>query len=251
MSIDFGLGPSPSLVALAAGVFMLAGLVKGVVGMGLPTVAVGLLALWMPPAEAAVLLIVPSLLTNAWQMQPWHGVLPMLRRLWPLLAGVFLGTVAGGWWLGALAAPWARGALGLTLVVYAAWGLTGARLAVPRRAEAWLAPLVGTVTGLVTAATGVFVVPAVPYLQALQWERDELIQALGIAFTVSTLALAVILPLGGGARAGLLSLAMLVPALAGMALGQALRRRLSPTVFRRCFFAGMLLLGLHMVMATW
>lgn len=244
MSLQFGLAQPPSLLALAAGVFVLAGLVKGVVGLGLPTVAVGLLALLMPPVEAAALLIVPSLLTNAWQMRPWRSLAPMLRRLWPLLAGVFLGTVAGGWWFGALAGPWARAALGVALVVYAGWGLAGARLAVPRRAEGWLGALAGAATGLVTAATGVFVVPAVPYLQAMRWERDELVQALGIAFTVSTLALATIVPFGSGA--GWLSLAMLLPALAGMAAGQALRRRLPPAVFRRCFLAGLLLLGLHM-----
>ncbi len=247
MSLDLG------LVGLAAAVFVLAGLVKGVLGMGLPTVAMGLLALLVPPAQAAAMLIVPSLLTNAWQMQPWRSLAPMLRRLGPLLAGVFLGTVAGGWSFGAVAGAWARAALGLVLVVYAAWGLAGARLAVPRHAEGWLGALVGGTTGLVTAATGVFVVPAVPFLQAMQWERDELVQALGIAFTVSTLALATTLGVAGmvGGDTVWLSLAMLLPALAGMAAGRALRRRLSPAVFRRCFLVGMLLLGLHMAAGYW
>ena len=45
-------------------------------------------------------------------------------------------------------------------------------------------------TGIITAATGVFVIPAVPYLQAIGLEKDQLVQALGLSFTVSTLALA-------------------------------------------------------------
>lgn len=250
MTLDVGL--APSALGLAAAIFVLAGLVKGVVGMGLPTVAMGLLALLVPPAQAAAMLIVPSLLTNAWQMQPWRRMRPVLRRLWPLLVGVFLGTLAGGCWFGALAGPWARTLLGVTLVVYAAWGLAGAQLQVPRHAEGWLGALTGAATGLVTAATGVFVVPAVPFLQALQWERDELVQALGVAFTVATLALALTLGADGATAVahGWLSFAMLVPALVGMAVGQALRRRLSPAVFRRCFQVGMLLLGLHMVLVT-
>jgi len=240
------------VLALAAAVFALAGLVKGVVGMGLPTVAMGLLALLVPPAQAAALLIVPSLLTNAWQMRPWRTLAPLLRRLWPLLAGVVAGTLAGGWWFGGLAGPWARLAPGVVLVAYAAWGLAGARLAVPARAEGRLGAAAGLATGLVTAATGVFVVPAVPFLQALRWERDELVQALGVAFTVSTLALAAVLRFGDGpVAAGPLSFAMLARALAGMAAGQALRRRLSPVVFRRCFLAGLLLLGGHMVLGYW
>ena len=52
-------------VAVIAFTFLVAGLVKGVVGMGLPTVAMGLLGLVMPPVQAAALLVVPSLVTTA------------------------------------------------------------------------------------------------------------------------------------------------------------------------------------------
>ena len=52
---------------LFVAIFLLAGLVKGVIGMGLPTVAMGLLALVLPPAEAAAIVVVPSLVTNVWQ----------------------------------------------------------------------------------------------------------------------------------------------------------------------------------------
>ena len=242
----------------ATAIFVLAGVVKGVVGMGLPTVAMGLLALHMPPAQAATLLIVPSLLTNLWQAGPWRTAVPLLRRLAPLLAGVVLGTLTGGWGFGALAGSWTRVALGLTLVAYGAWGLAGARPVVADRIEGPLGLVVGSVTGLVTAATGVFVVPAVPYLQALRWHpgedvRQQLVQALGITFSVSTLALAAILPASsatGGAVTWITSVALWLPALAGMGLGAALRRRLSPTTFRRCFLLGLVLLGGHMVLMS-
>ncbi len=239
--------------AAVACVFLLAGLVKGVVGMGLPTVAVGLLALWMSPAEAAALLIVPSLVTNLWQLQPFGSLAAMLQRLAGMQAGVVAGTLAGTWWLGAPAGAWAPLALGLALIAYAAWSLAGRRLSVAPSAEPVLGPLVGVATGLVTAATGVFVVPAVPYLQALRWHGPgALIQAMGLSFTVSTLALAAGLQIGGAGSSAAwgLSLAMLLPALAGMALGAALRRRLSPARFRQCFMVGLLLLGAHMVLRS-
>ena len=93
-----------------------------------------------------------------------------------------------------------------------------------------------------------FVIPAVPYLQAMGLEKDELVQALGLSFTVSTLALAVGLA-GGGAFGGALvlqSLLALAPAVLGMMAGQAILRRVSPATFRLCFFSGLLLLGLHL-----
>ena len=180
---------SLSLMLLTTTAFLLAGLVKGVVGLGLPTLAMALLALAMPPAQAAALLILPSLVTNVWQMRPWPTLAPMTRRLWPMQAGVVVGTLGGAWLLGAPAGAWAMQALGAAVLVYGLWGLSGARVSqVPAGAERVLGPLVGAVTGLVTAATGVFVIPAVPYLQALGLSRDELVQTMGLSFTVSTVA---------------------------------------------------------------
>lgn len=238
-----------TLSLLIALVFVFAGVIKGVIGLGLPTISMALLALMMAPAEAAALLIVPSLVTNVWQIRPWGLLGPMLRRLGPMQLGVFLGTLAGAWILGAPAGAWAVVSLGAALIGYAAWGLTGARMSVRTPTERWLGPVIGAATGLVTAATGVFVIPAVPYLQALDLQRDELIQAMGISFTVSTVALAVGLYFNArysGASLGG-SVLMLLPALTGMAAGQRLRQKLSPVLFRRCFLGGLILLGTYMI----
>ena len=215
---------SLSLMLLTTTAFLLAGLVKGVVGLGLPTLAMALLALAMPPAQAAALLILPSLVTNVWQMRPWPTLAPMTRRLWPMQAGVVAGTLGGAWLLGAPAGAWAMQALGAALVVYGLWGLSGARVPqVPAGAERVLGPLVGAVTGLVTAATGVFVIPAVPYLQALGLTRDELVQTMGLSFTVSTVALAAGLMLNGQCSAAALSgsALMLLPAVLHARAGAA------------------------------
>ncbi|MEJ8845858.1 sulfite exporter TauE/SafE family protein [Variovorax rhizosphaerae] len=229
-------------------VFLLAGMVKGVIGLGLPTVSMALLALWMTPAQAAALLIVPSLVTNAWQAGPRSTLAAMLRRLGGMQVGIVVGTLGGAFVFGAPAGAWATAVLGLALVGYAAWGLAGWRVQVPARHEAWGGPVAGALTGLLTALTGVFVLPAVPYLQGLGMERDELVQAMGISFTTSTLALALGLATSGGYAGAALagSLPMLLPALLGMVAGTALRQRLPVATFRRCFFAGLALLGVYM-----
>jgi uncharacterized membrane protein YfcA len=143
-------------------------------------------------------------------------------------------------------AGFASVALGIALLAYAAIGLMNVHMPhVPASAEWWLGPLVGGATGLMTAATGVFVIPAVPYLQALGFDREELMKALGLSFTISTVALA--WSLGGSGsldlRTGLYSLLALLPALVGMIAGQRLLRVMSPVKFRRWFFSGMVLLG--------
>ena len=48
--------------------FLLAGFIKGAIGVGLPTVVMGLLSIVMPPAQAAALMVLPAIATNIWQM---------------------------------------------------------------------------------------------------------------------------------------------------------------------------------------
>jgi uncharacterized membrane protein YfcA len=240
--------PMVYLVVVAAA-FSLAGLVKGVTGLALPTVGIGLLSLAMPPAHAAALIVVPALITNVWQMISGPGLGSLVRRLWPMQ----LGTWAGATLMAGSETAFASAALGIALIAYEAFGLMNARVPhVPVWTEWWLGTLVGGATGFITAATGVFVIPAVPYLQALGLEREEFMQALGLSFTVSTIALAWSL-VGAGTLnlgTGLYSLLALVPALAGMIAGQHLLRVMRPETFRRWFFSGLALLGAHLAIGV-
>lgn len=246
MSAEFW--PLPVAIGI---VFFLAGMVKGVVGLGLPTLSMGLLTLMVAPAQAATLLLAPSFATNLWQMWAGPHLGALIRRLWPMMAAATVGTLLGG---GSLAggSSLAVTGLGLVLLLYAAVALWAPRLRVPPGAEAWLGPLIGLATGLVTGATGVFVVPAVPYLQALGLERDELVQALGLSFTVSTIALGGGLALHGGFADGLVaaSLLALAPALLGMMAGQRIRAGMEPRVFRLWFLASLAVLGGWLALAT-
>lgn len=239
-----------ALTALIIGTFLLAGAVKGVIGLGLPTVAMGLLGLAMSPAQAAALLIIPSTVTNVWQLANGGQLRGLLKRLWPMLLMIAFGTGLGSWWLGINGGPSMTRALGAALLIYALSGLALPAFRIAETTERWLGPACGLLTGIIASATGVFVIPAVPYLQALGLSRDQLVQALGLSFTVSTLALAAGLA-GSGALGGSelgASWLALAPALLGMMLGQWLRQRISALLFKRVFFIGMAALGLHLLM---
>lgn len=231
--------------------FLLAGTVKGVIGLGLPTVAMGMLGLAIAPAQAAALLIIPSTVTNLWQLAFGGHLSALLKRLWPMLLLISLGTGFGTVWLGMDGGGWVVHALGGALLMYALSGLFLPTFRIKPANERWLGPLCGVITGVITSATGVFVIPAVPYLQALGLNRDQLVQALGLSFTVSTLALAAGLAwrgtLGGGEINA--SLLALFPALLGMWLGQVVRQRISAQLFKRIFFIGIALLGAHLLIS--
>ena len=233
-------------------IFFLAGIVKGVTGMGLPTVSMGLLGAFMPAAAAAALLLVPSFVTNIWQLFAGPSFGRLARRLWPMMLCIVAGTIASASLLTGGDRQWTTAGLGLTLIVYAAFSLFARQLSLPASLEPWLSPAIGLATGLVTGATGIFVIPAVPYLQALGLNKDDLVQALGLSFTVSTVALAVGLAKGGALYSGGIALSLLavLPALLGMWAGQRLRDRISPAAFRRWFLICLLLLGLELALRS-
>jgi uncharacterized protein len=241
----------PTLIFVGV-VFALAGFVKGVIGLGLPTISMGLLTVVMPPVQAAAILILPSLVTNVWQMVAGPALPVVIRRLWPMMLAVCLGTWAGLGLMTGATARFGTALLGAALTLYAMTGLAEFRLPAPKGWGPVLSPLVGAVTGLITAATGVFVIPAVPYLQAVGLEKEELVQALGLSFTVSTFALAINVGLEGGLQLSnaIDTIAALALACVGMWIGQAIRLRMSPTVFRRWFFVGLSLLGIYLVVQS-
>jgi len=241
----------PFLLIIAA-VFAFAGFIKGVIGLGLPTVSIGLLAVAMPPAQAVAIVIVPAIVTNIWQTFAGSYLRDILRRLWPLLLGTVIGIRLGA---GLMTGPYARYGslvLGVLLVAYGILGLSKRSFHVAPNHEKWIGGPVGLITGVISAATGVQVIPSMPYLQAIGMEKDELVQALGVFFTTATLALAVNLT-----DAGLLSTATALPGLialaaafAGMFGGQAVRTRMHPDTFRRWFLIALMGLGLYLAATT-
>lgn len=236
-------------LTITAGAFLLAGFVKGVIGLGLPTVAIGLLGLVMTPAQAAAILVVPSLVTNVWQLVTGGDVILLTRRLWPMLAGVCVGTAIGAVTLSANN-PQASIWLGVALIVYSGLGLLKVQFKVPPRHETWLGLVVGFLTGLATIATGVFVIPGVPYLTSLDFEsdRNRMVQALGLSFTVSTITLGLALIYQGQLHTDLAwpAFLALIVALIGMWFGQIVRNKVKAETFRLCFFIGLLALGVHL-----
>ncbi len=227
----------------------LAGFIKGALGLGLPTVSVGLLAVAMPPGRALAIVIVPAVITNIWQTFVGPYLRDIARRLWPLMLGTAIGICLNASALSHGSTHYGNIALGLLLVVYALLGLSKLAFSVAPRHEKWVGGIVGLVTGLISAATGVQVVPSVPYMQAIGLQKDELVQALGVFFTVATITLAFNLT-----SSGLLSTATALPgavamacAFLGMFIGQSVRSKMPAETFRRVFLIAMILLGLYLV----
>ncbi|MGI9521348.1 MAG: sulfite exporter TauE/SafE family protein [Hyphomicrobiaceae bacterium] len=236
-------------LCLVAVTFFVAGCVKGVVGLGLPTVTLAVLTATLGLKPAMGLLIAPSLVTNAWQAVVGSSFWMLMRRLAWLLLAVAVFTWLGVRVLATTKTAWLSALFGGLLIVYASTGLVRPVIPDLRRHETWLSPLIGGINGILTGMTGSFVVPGVLYLQSLQLNKNELVQAMGILFTASTLVLGIAL---GGERLisgelALLSCFGIVPAMIGMIAGQNIRQRLDEAQFRQILFLVLLVLGFYIL----
>ena len=244
----------PLTFAIITFTFLVAGSVKGVIGLGLPSVSLALLAVVFDLPTAMALLLVPSFVTNLWQGLIGGNTLTVVQRLWPFLLSATFAVWMGSLVLIEVNSYFLTGLLGVLLMAYSAFSLFGVKLSIQKQSEIWSGPLFGIANGVLTGMTGSFVVPGVLYLQALGLDRNMLIQAMGMLFTLSTIALAVSLQGGHLLNWELvqMSSAGLVPALIGMVIGQKVRHRLSENQFRRVFFASLLILGAYILInATW
>lgn len=240
---------SLDLFLIAPAVFFLAGIVKGVVGMGMPTISLGLMTVFVGVDKAIVLILWPTFLTNLWQAFSGGHLKYLLQRLWPFLGAAALTLALGTYILTRAPGGAADLILGVLMIAYAVPMLLGMRLHIPL---AWQWPagvFLGAVNGVFSGLTGSYTVPGVMYLQALGFDRNQLIQAMGLLFLSATIVLAAALGGFGVLRAAdaFLSLLMTIPALLGVFLGQRLRGRLTDEGFRRVFLGAILCLGIYLV----
>ncbi|MEO0671863.1 MAG: sulfite exporter TauE/SafE family protein [Pseudomonadota bacterium] len=242
--------PDLGLLALTLAAFLAAGIVKGIVGFGLPTVALSVLAATAGFKTAVALVVLPALLTNIWQAVSGGYLTPLLKRLGPMLITIAIGVFAGTALLAVVPGPPLAMLLGTLLILYAAFGLFEITPPPVGRHEAWFGPLLGGFNGIITGLTGTFIMPGLIYLEALRLERAQMRQAMGILFAFSTAVLGL-----GLTRVALLdqplaiiSAAAVLPAFLGIVIGQRISDRLSNRAFRKAFFIG--LIGVAVVLVV-
>jgi uncharacterized membrane protein YfcA len=238
---------TPAEIAFGFAVFLLAGTVKGLVGLGLPTIVIALTSLVLPLTEAIALIALPTIITNIWQAAVGGNFWRILRRQAPLIVPLAASLYLTMWFVGQKGPNWAFLLLGAVLIVYGGLGLLRIRPRVAPDLIMPLSPVIGTISGFVAGVVGVPIIPLMPFLQAQDLKPSETVQTLGIVLCATSLTLAFALLSFGlldGPRA-IFSAAAMVPAMAGMWLGQAIRNRLSVEQFRLVVFWALLATGVY------
>ncbi len=239
-------------LALIAATFLLAGTVKGIVGLGLPALSVSILTATLGLTDGLALIVVPTCVTNAWQAAYSPNLHAALRRHWLFLGAAVLMVVPGAATLTFVDVELLAAVLGVVLIVYSVASLARFRVQIAPAHESWAGLVSGAATGLVTGMTGSSIVPGVFFLQSLGLPRAELVPLMGMLFGSCAFMLALSLGQIGivTAQTLMVSTAALIPALVGMEIGQRVGKRLSDALFRRLLFCALMLLGLYIVMSA-
>jgi len=220
-----------------------------VIGMGMPTISIALLSTAMGLPAALQIIVVPTIVTNVWQALIGDGFARLVRRFATLLAGTVVGVWAGYALLFRSSPKAMTAVLGAVIVAYSVTALFNLPI-VPRiRRERIASPVIGVATGLLAGATGNMSMPAIAYLNQLHLSRNDLVQMLGILFSLGTAVLGFSLA-GYGDYEGellLLSAFAIIPAVAGMLIGQRTRGKLSEKTFRRALLIGLFVVGVHLL----
>lgn len=234
---------------LATAAFLLAGFVKGVIGMGMPTVSLAVLTIVMGLPSAVQIMVVPTLVTNVWQALIGDGLKRLVRRFWPLLITTVVGIGFGYALLFKTNPKVMTAVLGAAIGLYALSALIGMPLMPRVRREHLASPAVGFTTGLLAGSTGNISMPAIAYFHQLNLPRNDIVQMLGILFSLGAAAIGLTLAGDDNYDRDMLAVSTfaVIPGLLGMFIGQRVRGILSEKSFRRALFIGLLVVGVHLV----
>lgn len=247
MTDVLGLG-TIAVIACAIGM-MAGGTVKGVVGIGLPLVSLPVMAIFIPIPKAIALLLLPSFATSVWQT--FHGglLVPSVKRFWPLLLGMAIGTPISVRMLATFDVEALYLILGTVVAIFAALLHRSMVLPVSPRAEPWAAPAVGAASGLVGGLSMLFGPVYAMYLAGLKLGKERLVAVIALCNVWATLVLAASMAgfnLFGGTDF-VASLLALIPSFAGLGVGQWLRRHINEDLFRKTLAAVLFLIGLNLI----
>lgn len=236
---------------LAFGAAFLAGFVKGTVGFALPMIMISILASILPPEQALAALILPVLLTNMWQAlrNGMAAALASARIHWRFLAIVGTGIALSAQLVTLLPAAVLFLVLGVPVVGFALAQLAGWTLHIAARHRRRAELGIGAVAGIIGGLSGVWGPPTVMYLTALNTPKVEQMRVQGVVFGIGSVVLTLAHLKSGvlNAQTLPLSLALVLPAVAGMAVGFAVQDRLDQALFKRLTLLVLVVAGANLI----
>jgi len=236
-------------VLIALLIFLLAGIIKGVVGIGLPSASLSMLVQFVDPRAAIAMLLAPMLFSNIWQVYRGGRVRESFRILWPFAVCCMLFTWLAARQVGRVAADPLVLLLGCTIVLFAVTSFLKPPPPVKKSIDRPLQVIAGSLAGILGGLTAIWGPPMIMYLLARRPTNEEFVRFTGFLFLLGSVPLFL-----GYWESGLLttqltliSLLMVIPTILGFSLGEQLRPRLNQDQFRILVLALFVIMGSNLI----
>lgn len=238
-----------TLLLVATGAFLLAGTIKGVAGLGLPSAAIALMTLFLDPRSAIALVLFPMVGSNFWQFYRGGNYIETIKRYWVFAVCLFWVVLLTAYGTQNVNDRWILLALGLAILLFVAvsWKDWMPRIKPEHDRMAQIG--FGAASGVIGGMTAGWGAPLAMYMMAKDLEKDEFVGALGFLIVAGSIPLLYgYIQIGFvDLRMSLISIAMLIPTILGFTLGEHLRRRLSTQSFRKVLLILFVLLAANLL----
>lgn len=238
-----------TLLIVAAVAFLFAGTIKGLVGLGLPTTVVGILAQFTDPRQAIALLLLPILISNTWQIYRSRIAVKMFKKLWIFSLVMCTLIFITSQFAATISTNVLTISVGIVIVLFVITNVFLKKLTIPDNRDKTYQIGFGAAAGIMGGLTSLWAPPVVMYLFSKRVSKDEFVASVGILLMTGSIPL-----LGGYIAAGLTtptlllySLLMVIPTLAGFAIGEWARSFLEAEQFRKILLGVFLLLGTNLI----
>jgi len=239
-----------SMVAILSIALFLGGIVKGVVGLGLPIVAIAILLNFVPPLTALGLMVAPILITNLWQMVRSGNIMEPLRRFWVMILCALICLFIGAELVVAMDTKVLFGVLGACVVVFSGSNLIRPRLhPLDPKTEKWVAPIAGAAGGMLGGISTIWGPPMMMYFVALKLPKDDFVRAVGMAWFTLSLPLAFAYWRNGIFSGDVIYLSVFacIPGMVGIRIGEVIRERINQETFCKVMLVMLFLIGLNLI----
>ncbi len=237
------------LFFIAFAVYVFAGVIKGTIGIGLPTITISILAQLVDPRIAISFLLLPALVTNSWQIYRGGMLMKSLRTLWPFGLTMLVVLYFASLFAPIVPVRWLVFGIGIMVVLWTVTTMLKTPPRLPDRYDRPVQVLAGVVGGATGGLTAIWSPSMVVYLHSRNFNKNEFVAFTGFLIMCGTVPLALGYISNGILTRELLigSALMIVPTLLGFSIGERLRSRLSGPQFHRAVLIIFCLTGLNMI----
>jgi uncharacterized membrane protein YfcA len=234
------------------GIFFLGGLVKGTIGVGLPTVTLTLLSFFFDIKDSISFILIPVILTNLVQMLDGKELKSIFQQTKFFLVTSVVFVIPGFLVLRAINSNTILLILASLLVLNSCLVLFNKIITIKKHTSFQTQFWIGALTGITTGVTSIYTMPFIFLIQSLKFNKDKLIQLMGLSFFLYSLTQFTLFYSFSmiNEKVLLFSSVACVPIIFGVISGKYLRKVLSEKAFRLLFNYMLLISGIVIIIKS-